>query len=191
MSDHPRPGRKRSEESRAAILLATLQLAAEVGYVGLTIEGIAARSGVGKQTIYRWWSSKADVLFDALATKADLRVSIPDEGSFAADLDVFLKRTFELGAKKQIADGLRALMAQAQIDPEFGARFRTEFLFRRRDALGEIVERARERGELPPGVAPGTVIDIVFGTLWYRLLATLEPPSPTLAEELVAVLARA
>lgn len=191
MSDHPRPGRKRSEESRAAILLATLQLAAEVGYAGLTIEGIAARSGAGKQTIYRWWPSKADVLLDALATKADMRVAIPDEGSFAADLGIFLKRTFELGAKKQVADGLRALMAQAQIDPEFGARFRAEFLLRRRDALGVIVERARERGELPAGITSGTVIDIVFGTLWYRLLATLEPPSATLAEELVAVLARA
>ncbi len=191
MTDHPRPGRKRSEESRTAILAATLELAAEVGYAGLTIEGIAARSGAGKQTIYRWWPSKADVLLDALATKADLRVPIPDEGTFAADLDLFLKRTFELGAKKQVADGLRALMAQAQIDPEFGARFRTEFLFRRRDALGEIVERAGERGELPEGVTTSTVIDIVFGVLWYRLLATLEPPSPGLAEELVAVLAKA
>jgi AcrR family transcriptional regulator len=63
----PRPGRKRSEESRLAILAAAFELIAEVGYAGLTIEGIAARSGTGKQTIYRWWPSKADVLMDAIA----------------------------------------------------------------------------------------------------------------------------
>ena len=189
MTDQSRPGRKRSEQSRLAILAATLELVAEAGYGALTIEGIAARSGVGKQTIYRWWASKADVLLDALATKADLQIPIPDEGSFRADLTRFLGRTFELGEKSPVADTLRALMAQAQIDPEFGKRFREDFLFRRRDALGQIVDRARERGELPAGVGSGTVIDVVFGALWYRLLATREPVGHGLAGELVALLA--
>jgi AcrR family transcriptional regulator len=189
MTDQSRPGRKRSEQSRLAILAATLELVAEAGYGALTVEGIAARSGVGKQTIYRWWPSKADVLLDALATKADLQVPIPDEGTFRADLAGFLGSTFELGEKSQVADTLRALMAQAQIDPEFGKRFREDFLFRRRDALGKIVDRARERGELPAGVSSGTVIDVVFGTLWYRLLATREPVGGGLAGELVALLA--
>jgi AcrR family transcriptional regulator len=141
-----RPGRKRSEESRLAILAAAAELTAEVGYAGLTIEGIAARSGAGKQTIYRWWASKADVL--------------------------------------------RALMAEAQIDPAFGERFRENFLQHRRDALGVVVSRAAGRGDLPPGAPPETVIDIVFGTLWYRLLATRRPPDERLAEELVATLTR-
>jgi AcrR family transcriptional regulator len=189
MTDQSRPGRKRSEQSRLAILAATLELVAEAGYGALTIEGIAARSGVGKQTIYRWWPSKADVLLDALATKADLQIPVPDAGSFRADLAGFLAGTFELGGKSPVADTLRALMAQAQIDPDFGTRFREDFLFRRRDALAALVDRAHERGELPDGVAPGTVIDVVFGTLWYRLLATREPVDRGLADELVALLA--
>ncbi|MBE1502329.1 AcrR family transcriptional regulator [Amycolatopsis lexingtonensis] len=189
MTDQSRPGRKRSEQSRLAILAATLDLVAEAGYGTLTVEGIAARSGVGKQTIYRWWPSKADVLLDALATKADLQIPIPDEGSFRADLGRFLGSTFELGEKSQVADTLCALMAQAQLDPEFGQRFRDDFLYRRREALGTIVDRAAERGELPAGVAPGTVIDVVFGALWYRLLATREPIGRGLAEELVTLLA--
>lgn len=188
MTDQSRPGRKRSEQSRLAILTATLELVAEAGYGALTIEGIAARSGVGKQTIYRWWPSKADVLLDALATKADLQIPVPDTGSFRADLAGFLGSTFAMGGKSPVADTLRALMAQAQIDPEFGHRFREDFLVRRRDALGELVGRARERGELPPGVQSGTVIDVVFGTLWYRLLATREPIGPGLADELVTLL---
>ncbi|WP_370966248.1 TetR/AcrR family transcriptional regulator [Amycolatopsis sp. cg9] len=189
MTDQSRPGRKRSEQSRLAILAATLDLVAEAGYGTLTIEGIAARSGVGKQTIYRWWPSKADVLLDALATKADLQIPIPDEGSFRADLGQFLVSTFALGEKNQVSDTLRALMAQAQLDPEFGKRFREDFLDRRREALGTIVGRAAERGELPDGVAPRTVIDVVFGVLWYRLLATREPLGRSLAGELVTLLA--
>jgi len=184
-----RPGRKRSEQSRLAILTAAYELVAEIGYARLTIEGIAARAGTGKQTIYRWWPSKADVVLDALATKADLHIPIPDEGSYAADLRAFLLASFALGNQSSLIDILRALMAQAQIDPEFWQRFRDGFLQRRRDALGVITGRAQARGDLPPGVSPGTVADIVFGVIWYRVLATHELPGSALADELVTALA--
>jgi AcrR family transcriptional regulator len=188
MNDDPaRPGRKRSEESRQAILTAALELTAELGYAGLTVEGIAARAGTGKQTIYRWWPSKADVLLEGLAAKADLTVPIPDEGTYAGDLRPFLVASFALGSKPAVADALRALMAQAQVDPEFRNRF-TAFLHRRRDALRVLVDRARARGDLPANPSPDTVADIVFGTLWYRLLTTDRPLDEQLADELVAVL---
>jgi AcrR family transcriptional regulator len=191
MDDRPgRPGRKRSEESRLAILTAAAELTAEVGYAGLTIEGIAARSGAGKQTIYRWWASKADVLLDALTAKADLHIPIPDEGDYETDLRTFLTATFELGRRAQVVEVLRALMAEAQIDPAFGERFRDHFLQHRRDALGVVVSRAADRGDLPPAASPETVVDIVFGTLWYRLLATRRLPDERLIEELVATLTR-
>lgn len=192
MSDQPvspRPGRKRSEESRLAILTAAFELSTELGYARLTIEGIAARSGVGKQTIYRWWPSKADVLLDALATKADLHMPIPDEGGYTKDLRRFLKTSFALGRKHPVVDALRALMAQAQMDAEFGKRFRTGFLQRRRDALRVIVDRAHARGDLPSKPSPDTVADIVFGTIWYRLLTTDQPVDERLADELAALLA--
>src|SRR3954469_11036126 len=157
VTDQPAParaGRRRSEDSRQAILTAAVELVAELGYAGLTIEGIATRSGAGKQTIYRWWPSKADVLLDALATKADLYVPVPDEGAYADDLRAFLAASFDLGRKRQVVDALRAVMAQAQLDAEFGERLRTTFLQRRRDALHIIVDRARTRGDLPPGASP-------------------------------------
>ncbi|MQY30492.1 TetR/AcrR family transcriptional regulator [Nocardia aurantia] len=185
MNDKPNPGRKRSEDSRMAILAAAFELTAERGYAGLTVEGIAARSGAGKQTVYRWWPSKADVLLDALATKADLYVPIPDEGGYAADLRKFLIDSFALGGNETVVAALRALMAHAQVDNEFGARWRAGFLQRRRDALLTIVERAVARGEAPAGLSPDTVADMVFGTIWYRLLATDRPVSAGLADELV------
>jgi AcrR family transcriptional regulator len=191
VNDQPapeRPGRKRSEDSRMAILAAASELTAEVGYAGLTIEGIAARSGAGKTTIYRWWPSKADVLLDALATKADLYVPVSDEGSYTADLSAFLTASFALGRNPQVAEVLCALMAEAQINPEFGKRFRASFLQNRRDALGVILDRAQARGDLPPGIPPATITDIVFGTLWYRLLATRQPLDQQLANELVSTL---
>ncbi|MBO0817542.1 MAG: TetR/AcrR family transcriptional regulator [Actinobacteria bacterium] len=184
-----RPGRKRSEQSRLAILTAAYELIGDVGYARLTIEGIAARAGTGKQTIYRWWPSKADVILDALATKADLHIPIPDEGSYAADLRAFLLASFALGSQPSLIGILRALMAEAQIDPEFWRRFRDGFLQRRRDALGVITGRAQARGDLPPGLSPGTVADVVFGVIWYRVLATREPPGSELADELVTALA--
>jgi AcrR family transcriptional regulator len=184
-----RAGRRRSEQSRLAILTAAYELVADIGYARLTIEGIAARAGTGKQTIYRWWPSKADVVLDALATKADLHIPIPDEGSFAADLRAFLLASFALGNQRALLGILRALMAEAQIDPEFWQRFREAFLQRRRDALGVITGRAQARGDLPPGLSPCTVADIVFGVIWYRVLATREPPDSGLAEELVTALA--
>ena len=121
--DPARPGRRRSEEARQAILAAALELTAEAGYARLTIDGIAARSGAGKQTIYRWWPSKDDVLLEAGAEKADLHVPIPDEGSYRADLSAFLTASFALGRQRQLTDVLRALMARAQIDNNVRAAF--------------------------------------------------------------------
>jgi AcrR family transcriptional regulator len=186
-----RPGRKRSEESRTAILAASFELTAEVGYAGLTIEGIAARAGCGKQTIYRWWPSKADVLLDALAVKGELYVTTADHGSYPEDLRAFLADTYRLAGQRQVIDILCALMAQAQLDAEFGERFRTAFLQRRRDALDVILDRARRRGDLPSHPSASTVADIVFGTLWYRLLATRQAVGGELADDLLAALAAA
>jgi AcrR family transcriptional regulator len=189
MSEGRSPGRPRSEASRQATLTAALELAAEVGYGGLTIEGIAARAGVGKQTIYRWWASKADILLEAGAANADLHVPVTDHGSYRADLRAFLEASYRMADQPGLADLLRALMAEAQINPEFGWRFRAAFLERRRAALAVITDRARERGDLPDHPRPGTVADIVFGTIWYRTLATLQPLDADLVDDLLGLLA--
>ena len=161
----------------------------EVGYGRLTIEGIAARAGVGKQTIYRWWASKADVLLEAASTEAGIRVPVGDRGSYRAELRAFLRASYEVANQPHLADLLRALMAEAQIDPEFADRFRSGFLERRREALAVITARARSRGDLPRGISSGTVADIVFGTIWYRVLATRQPLDSRLVDELLRVLA--
>jgi len=185
----PRPGRKRSEQSRLAILAAAFEIVAEQGYGALSVERIAARSGVGKQTIYRWWPTKADVLLEALALKADLHIAPTPQDSYAADLRAFLLATFELARDEKVIAVLRSLMAEAQIDDGFGRRFRESFLADRRSALGELLDRAAARGDLPATPAPDLAIDLVFGTLWYRVLAAHRPVDDQLTDDLVAVLA--
>jgi AcrR family transcriptional regulator len=186
--DGPRPGRKRSEDSRLAILAAAAELVGEVGYGALTIEGIAQRAGTGKQTIYRWWPSKADVVMEALATKADLQIPVPDSGNLEADLRAGLRSSFALARKPEVTGLLRALMAQSQMDPGFAERFRAEFLHRRRRALRAVLERGAARGELPAGVPVETLVDVVLGTLWYRVMAIPAPLDDTLADELVTLI---
>jgi AcrR family transcriptional regulator len=173
-----------------AIMTAAYELIGELGYPGLSVEGIAARAGTGKQTIYRWWPSKADVLLDALATKADLHVPLADTGSWAGDLRAFLGASFRIGKMPGVVHILRTLMAQAQIDPDFGQRFRTGFLQRRREALEVLVDRAAARGDLPPGRTARLVTRTVFGVIWYEVLAADADPGDELIEELVGLLAR-
>jgi len=183
-----RPGRRRSEDSRDAILQAATELVVEQGHAAVSIEKIAQRAGAGKQTIYRWWPSKGDLLMEALARKADLHIPLPDEGSWAADLRRMLDDSYVLARAPQIVELLRALMAEAQLDPAFGARFRTEFLQRRRAALAILVERARQRGDLPASLTAEFAADVVFGVLWYRLLAIPQPFDSRLTNHLVALL---
>src|ERR671934_1249914 len=88
-----RPGRPRSEEARRAILAATLELAAEHGRQGLRMDAIAKRAGVSKETLYRWWRSKAEVLLEALAERGEETIPVPDSGSLHTDLLAFMRAT--------------------------------------------------------------------------------------------------
>lgn len=184
-----RRGPKRSEQSRLAILAAAFELTRDEGYRNLTVEGIAARAGVGKQTVYRWWESKADVLLEAGALKADLYVSVVDRGAWRADLEQFLRDSFRLLHLPGLAPLLASLMAEAQLDPGFARRFREGFLLRRRAALSELIDRAAERGDAPSGIPAATIVATVFGTIWYRLLAGDDPPGDAEIASLLDLLA--
>ena len=183
-----RPGRRRSEDSRDAILRAAADLVVEEGYAAVSIEKIAQRAGTGKQTIYRWWPSRGDVLMDALARIADVHITVPDEGSWAADLRRMLQDSFALARKPQLRDLQCALAVEARLDPAFGARFREHFLDRRRAAMATVVERARRRGDLPATLTAGFAADVVFGVVWYRMLLVPQPFDKRLVNHLVALL---
>ena len=82
----------RSEQARQAVLEAVDELLSERGFAGVTIEGIAAAAGVAKQTIYRWWKSKTDILMDALLQDAAEELTPADHGDLREDLSEQLSR---------------------------------------------------------------------------------------------------
>ncbi len=177
-------GRPRSDQSRQAILQAVLDLLSEVGYSHLTIEGIAARAGTGKQTIYRWWRAKADVVLEAINASASREIPLPDTGDLREDLLAFLNSTYAASLRPGTLPVLRSLMAEAQLDPDFGAAFDELFLQRRREALTEVLARHPRELRAPVPIA----VEIVFGVLWYRILATRGPLDAKLAKELTRLL---
>ncbi|GCF09551.1 hypothetical protein KDI_31150 [Dictyobacter arantiisoli] len=128
------PGRRRSDQSHQAILQAAREELEQVGYRALTIEGIAARAGVGKKTIYRWWSSKAAVVLEALTSNAEVQVPFSDTGSLAGDLTAYFELSFP-GLRGKSGTVLSGLAAEAQLDPDFAREFQQTFIVPRKQEL--------------------------------------------------------
>jgi AcrR family transcriptional regulator len=175
----------RSEEARRSVLHAADGLLVERGYAQLTIEGIAARAGVAKQTIYRWWSSKTDVLMDAFVEDAAEDLQPPDTGDLARDLRLHLRRLARFLTNSDAGAVFRALAGQAQHDPDLARRLRAEHLSHQRARDRLPLERAVERGELPRGVDLDLVVDQLVGPIYYRVLVTGQPVPESFTDALV------
>src|SRR6476469_5167331 len=86
-------GRRRNEAARQAIIDAAVRMVAEEGYEGFAMERLAREAGVGKQTIYRWWPSKAAVVAEAVGDRAQNTIPLPDTGTLLGDLSEFFVTT--------------------------------------------------------------------------------------------------
>jgi len=178
------PGRPRSQEASDAIIWATLDLLADSGFAGLTMEGIAARAGVGKATLYRRWKSCEDVVAGAVAHLVEGGIHIPDTGSLEGDLRLLMERavTTYHGRPGRIMPGLVSAMAHSDT---VARAVRSQFLAGRREALAGVVERGVARGELSADVDVELVLDFLGGPLFYRLLVTGGPLDDALAKGVV------
>ncbi|MFK0291028.1 TetR/AcrR family transcriptional regulator [Streptomyces sp. NPDC090442] len=145
---------RRSERSRRAIFDAALSLVGEVGYEKLTIEGIAARAGVGKQTIYRWWPSKAAVLLDAFGSVVDEydHEGLPDTGDLAADLKTVLRATADEFNDAAWQAPYRALAAAGANDEELSRTFVGRLMEPGTRVYVDRLRAARDAGELDPDI---------------------------------------
>ncbi|MFI9026182.1 TetR/AcrR family transcriptional regulator [Streptomyces sp. NPDC053560] len=164
---------RRSERSRRAIFDAALSLVGEVGYQRLTIEGIAGRAGVGKQTIYRWWPSKADVLLDAFTAEADVEghaTGLPDTGDLAADLKAVLRATVDEFRDPAFQAPYRALAVAGAADEQLSARFVERLLEPGVRAYVERLRVAQEAGEIAAGVDLRIAAEMVLSPFSQRWL---------------------
>jgi AcrR family transcriptional regulator len=181
----------RSEEARQSVLEAVDDLLVEVGYARLTIEGIAERAGVAKQTIYRWWSSKNDILMDAFVQDAAEALIPSDTADLRQDLRTHARKIACFLTTSDAGAVFRALTAQAQHDPALAARLRFEHLDKQRGYDRLPFERAVARGALDPNVDIDLAVDQIVGPIYYRVLVTGQTTSPKFTDALVdAVLTR-
>jgi len=180
----PVRGRPRSEDSHEAVLGAVLEILDKEGYGALTIESVARHAGVGKQTIYRWWKSKAEMVMEAYANHSASKLPMPDKGDVTADLESFF-----CGAFKRLNDisgpAMRGLMADAVYDAEFLEILRDVLIAKRRDALLQVLERGIARGQLRADADLVVMTDMLLGAVWYRLLIQHAKLDSRFAKQLV------
>ena len=179
-------GRPRSNTSHAAILAAALKLLHARGYRAVTIEGIASEASVGKQTIYRWWRSKAEVILEAFARHTADRITVPDSGNMQTDLEMFLLKAFD-SLTHEAGKVVRGLVSEALIDPDFAESMRDIFIASRRSALRDILSQGIQRGELRSEVDIEFIIDLIYGAMWYRLLNRHAPLNHRFVRQLSAL----
>jgi AcrR family transcriptional regulator len=160
-------GPRRLDPSRdAAILRATLDGLADIGYDRLSMDDIAARARVGKAAIYRRWPSKAAVATAAMVWWRDqMRPPvIPDTGSLRGDVEAIIANVpdFDDG-DRSIVSVLLGLATAASRDQELSSALREHALARPRQSFREVLDRAVARGEIPPARDLALVPDVLFG----------------------------
>ncbi|WP_203137170.1 TetR/AcrR family transcriptional regulator [Microbacterium sp. JZ31] len=184
-----RSGPVRSEVARRSILAAAAQILTERGYAHLTMEGIAARAGVGKQTIYRWWPSKGDVVAECLLEGMLLpeRLTVPDTGDVRRDLATWM------GSIADILDGdpgegiLRSLIAAATQNADVGGRLRDSLA-----GADSIAGRLQSAVGTAPHLTPATPVtelaEALVGAIILRVLSRAPLDGAAIRDILAAVL---
>ncbi len=173
-------GRKRDHSRDAIILEATLEVLAEVGVVGLTMDLVAARAGAGKATIYRRWPSKTELFTDAVAHLKRIQVdleSLPDTGTLRGDLLELFKLSKpqsieEMEHRLKIMAGLASLLAQ---DHSLADSANAAVTGPWAEAHYAMMQRAVERGEVAADADIGTLSQILPSMAAYRTLVQRKP----------------
>lgn len=181
-----RRGRPRSERATRAILDAAIDGLVESGYEGLTMEGVAARAGVGKATVYRRWSSKESLVRAAVEDFVSW-IAIPDTGSVRGDLLQLEREAVAVyrGKPGRLMPALVSAMARSAALAE---AIRDDFLRSRRAALRTVLRKGVARGEIRRDADLELALDFLGGPLFYRLLITGGPLDEALAAGVVEVM---
>ncbi len=178
----------RVARSRASVLDATVDLLAERGIGGITVEAVAERSGVAKTTIYRQWPALADIVLDAV--RVTLRAPAdPDTGSVRDDLLALVLGLAAALTGSPAAPLMPALMDAAERDPRFAELHHAEAR-ERHAVVVRAIARGVERGELRPGTDPDDVLDLLAGPVFHRRYVTGRPVDARFAERVVDAVLR-
>jgi AcrR family transcriptional regulator len=183
-----RRGRPRSQEADQAILAAAIQLLAERGLAGMSIEEVAARAGVAKTTIYRRWPSRGALALDAFLAEFQGQQPSPDTGTLRGDLLGALRAWIRSVTRTRAGPVVAGLIAEAQRDPELATAWRGRVVERLRDQHKVLLDRAVERGEIAAATDQDVVLDLLFGAAYHRLLHGHRPQTDKFARQVVDVI---
>ena len=181
---HRRPGRPRDPGYDKVILDATLEILLDKGYAGLTVDGVAARTGVGRPTIYRRWRSKPSLVIAALTQSPNLSLT-PDTGTLRDDLLAFQRdqvMVMDRPASRRITAGL---VADLVSDPELAETYLGDYVGLRQTSVREALQRGIERGELRADADLSLIYDLLIGPLFMRSVVRGESLGPDMAEQTV------
>ncbi|GAA6618394.1 TetR/AcrR family transcriptional regulator [Scytonema sp. NUACC26] len=168
------PGRPRSTQSHQAMLQATLELLAEVGFDAMSIDAIANRAGVGKTSIYRRYSGKEELVADAIESiRQD--VVIPDTGNLWSDIEALIENAAQITLSPLGRKTVAMIISSATTNSRFAQIYWTKYLQPRRLAFAVVLERAKARNEIHSNLDSGLVFDMMSGIMLYALIF---PPTP-------------
>jgi len=173
-------GRPRDEVARARILESALELLEEVGFPATTTDAIAERAGASKATIYRWWPNKAAVLIEALREEVAQELPFPETGNLEDDVHAQLQKFIQLLTSRR-GRIFKAFIAAAQSDPDFAEAFRSVWIRPRREEAKRVLERHKQEGTLATETDLEIVMDLLYGPIYFRLMAGHAPLTPEFA----------
>lgn len=169
MSNNSRPsGRPRDEATGPAILSAARRLVLEKGYEHVSIGEIIALAGVSRQSLYRRWPTKADLVLEAFFEAAVSPPEIHPDRPVSEAVQDFLTRLFE--QLNRDGGAITSLIAASLTDPDFARGFRAGFVEPRERMVTVALEEAVRRGELPSTLDVKLAATVIHGAFWYRLL---------------------
>lgn len=181
------PGRRRRTKTREKVLAATGEILRRGGYAHLTMERVAAESGVAKTTLYRQWPTKAALCMDLYLDVAARELRDPDTGDVAGDLRHIINTVVHLQTRTVAGPALVGLIAEMQVSPNTRGAFLAEFAERRREVTRLVLQRAIRRGELRPKTDVEIIIDAIGGATTFRLLQGHAPLTKKFADAIVAL----
>lgn len=159
---------RRSERSRRATLDAALELCTEKGYGRVTVEAIAARAGVSKKTIYRWWPSKGAVMLEAFAEVFVGSTPFVDTGDVAADLRSHINGAVRLVSTPPYGPAYAGILSEMHHDDDLARAVLEQLVQPRVAAAVGRLRRAQEQGQIPAGADLPLAVELLYGPVYYR-----------------------
>jgi AcrR family transcriptional regulator len=179
-------GRPRDDAARRAILTATAELLDEIGFDKLSIEGIAGRAGVAKTTIYRWWHNKGVLAIEAFLMSVSPKIAFSETAQPIDDLRSQVHKVAKLyrGRTGRI---LCELIALGQADAKTQQLLLDGYILPRRNAAKICLQRAVAQGFLRADLDLDTLVDAIYGPIWYRMVTKIGPIDNSYVEELLDI----